>query len=545
MKHLYSIVTMAAATLTAAAVTPTDITTPVAPIKAIPQQTMSTQQAPSRLQASKLTLTPQQNLYFDGEEEGGEEEAEVWTSIGTGKITASFLECLGISPEVYDVEIEETPIEGGRKFRVLPFSTPNNIFANLGPTAADTQNYMVFYAMEDGKNYFEPFAAYGAVPFFQYVTEVGFGATAQSYATFDGESWTVPIKGILCELSAIGAEEGAFYYANASTPMTISFPGAKDYTATIATWICGEDVPNLAEGKCQAFNFKGEKDAAYVKYGYLPGHWEFNMDMAEFASLYGDEAPSGGAYRVSIAEGANPGIYTAFVATFDDKDECKDIKSSYFFILDDDQDNWKEAGTATWNESLYSGTYNNWDSQELTMPYEEHKDIEGFYRLVNPYDGYKVGDVDLHTPCDGHNHYIYIDATVPDQVKIEPSVTGGSYDGRGVVKSLGYEKEYTYGEDPEDIKAAGFYGTKEDNKITFPEKDVVFGEKNYQNGSFMATGVPFEVSLTPKTEVVKIQEILSTGTAEVFDLQGRRVNGNGKGLLIIRQGNKVSKALVK
>lgn len=508
MKQIYSIITMAAAAMTASAATPTAIPTPAKATSAVPQITAMTQAESRLLVKDQINPAAKQTVYFDGEE--GTEE--VWTSIGTGKITAVFLEPFGIEAEVYDITIEETPIEGGRKFRCLPLSTPNNIFRNLGVTAADTENYMVFYAMEDGKNYFEDFSAYGLIPYSQYVPESDWD-TDGIYATFDGETWTVPVKGVLTELSATG--NAGWRFANTSTPLTIAFPGAKDYTATITTWICGEDVPGgLTEGSCQAFTFSGAEDAAYVKYGFLPGHWEFTMNMAEFTALYGTKVDAGKTWKSSVSDGTEPGIYTAFVGTFDSEDNCKDIKSSYFFVLDDDQDNWEEAGTATWNESLYAGSYNNWDSQELTMAYEEHKDMPGYIRLVNPYAAATTSkNESLHDPCESHNHYIYIDATNPDQVKVEPSVTGGNYDGRGVVMSLSYKYENSGSYEPEEIKEAGFYGTLADNKISFPQKDVVFGEKNYNNGAFLSTSVPFEVTLTPKSDVTAEPTITLNETA--------------------------------
>lgn len=627
MKKIYTFLTLAAVALTASAATPTVATTSVKATTAVPQVKQMTP-AQSRLQIkNQLTPAPKQTIYYDGE------DAEVWTSLGTGKITAAFLEPYGTShTSTYDIEIEETPIEGGRKFRCLPFTAPENPFASIfGFDDYDTENYMIFYAMDNGKNYFEDFYGYGVLLFSQLVGESEWEEPESGYvyATFDGETWTVPCGGVLTDLTPTG--NSGWWIGNSKTPLTIALPGAKDYSTAITTWICGEDIPNGAgDGYCQAFLFQGAEDAAYVKFGYLPGYWEFDMNMAEFAGIYGTQVDAGNTWKCGVEDSTEPGIYTAYVASFDDKDECKNIKSSYFFVLGDDQDNWEEAGTATWNESLYSGSYNNWKPQELTMTYEQHKDMPGYYRLVNPYAAAMTPNgQSLHTPCESHNHYIYIDATEPDQVKIEPSVTGGSYDGRGVVMSLGHKYENSGVYDPEEIKEAGYYGTMNENKISFPLKDVVFGEKNYADGSFLSTSVPFEVTLTPKSDVTAepvitlnetavevevgqtvtlvatienelntdeavtwssadetiatvdsegvvtgvtmgtttitasyagktatcevtvtgpsnmITEIVANGSAEAFDLQGRRVAVPTKGLYIIRQGSKVTKTIVK
>ena len=495
MKKAYTLFAIASVALTASAVSSKPVAASVKPTAEKPQLVREMKQAPARVQLQNpLAYTVRDKVYSDGEEAGSEE----WTSLGTGKITNSFLEIFGIAASQFDVEIEETPIEGGRKFRCLPFSMEGNPFYELSLDYVDTQNYMVFYAMDNGKNYFEDFDAYGLVPFSQFVAESSWDG-GNMYSTFDGETWTVPAKGVLAELSKTG--NSGWYRVNSNTPLTIALPGAKDYSAAIQTWICKADIPGgVPEGKCQMFSVQGAEDAAYVKYGYLPGSWDFTMDMAEFVSLYGTRGEAGALY-CGINESELPGIYTAYVATFDEEDNCRDIKSSYFFVLDDDNDNWEEAGTATWNESLYSGSYNNWPTQALTMTYEVNKNNPGRLRLVNPYaEATTNKGVSLSAPCEGHNHYIYIDATVSDQVKIEPSVTGGEYDGRGVVMSCGYDLEYI-GYSPEEIKEAGYYGTLVDNKITFPVKDVLFGEKGYQNGSFLATQVPFEVTLTPKTDV--------------------------------------------
>ena len=506
MKHFYSLITLAAATLTASAATPTVINNhQLKAITAVPQQSAKElKPATSRLQlnhdakaAEKTVRYSDSTIYTEGEE--GEATKEAWTSLGTGKITAAFFEMFGITPSKFDVEIEETPIEGGRKFRCLPFSMEGNAFYEFGLTETDEENYMVFYAMDNGKSYFEDFTAYGIVPISQYVAESDW-EDGDVYATFDGDKWTVPAGGVLAQCSAFGYN--SWYFGNNSDPLTISLPGSKDYSATITTFICADDFTGpLQEGACQAFIFGATADAAYVKCGYLPGHWDFNMDMVEFANIYGEKLDHEGTQWIfPIAKGENePGIYTAFVASYDDEDQCQDIVSSYFFILDNDEENWEKAGTAIWNESLYSGSYNNWEPQQLTMDYEENKNMPGYIRLVNPYAEATTGDGEsIHTPCDDHNHYIYIDDTIPDQVKIEPSVTGSAYSGRGAVMTLSYEFENYYGYSPEEIKEEKLYGTlSDDNKIVIPKEDVVFGEKAYQNGSFLRTNSPMEIALTP------------------------------------------------
>lgn len=526
MKKVYSLITLLAATLTATAAgpaasfTPTlekltevaksssgnmklvESTPPVAQLfdtKGNKAKAIQTRNLGTAKDFPQRKYTPaKQGLYFDTDATG---EEEVWTSIGTGSFKNSLCEGVGLQAVTYDVEIEETPIEGGKKYRFLPFASAQNPLYFFFK-APDTQNYMVFYVMDDGKNYFEDFKAYGLVEFTHMVEETGWEGF-DDYATFVEGVFSIEEMCIAGDFDEILTSPNNYYvYANEESPMIISLPGAKDYSLELLTFNCPEDHPIDISGYEQVYYVSSGADVAYVKSGFVPGYWTFDAEnYGEFVSEYGAKYQGGKLSAITVS--GDPGIYTAYAGAYNEKDELLSVDSGYFFIQDDDSDNWQEAGTAKWTESLLSTLFRDIPVEELTMTYEEHKEMPGYYRLVNPYATHSMAEV-LCTPHASHNHYIYIDATDPERVKIEAGPIGvaTSY-GSSVVMSKGYYYEIC-GEDPDEIKEYGYYGTMADNKISFPNSEVMHGMKYYLHGSFLDSD-EMEVTLFPTVEATGIK----------------------------------------
>ena len=112
---------------------------------------------------------------------------------------------------------------------------------------------------------------------------------------------------------------------------------------------------------------------------------------------------------------------------------------------------------------------------------QERADSPGYFRLINTYHELypynDPGDWD-----DENDYYIYIDATDPDAVYIPHYCHSGvdwTY-GEFLFSSLaGY---YIKKEDFD--KAADYYGTYKNGKITFPVNSLLFAMANYDDGGF-------------------------------------------------------------
>lgn len=431
-------------------------------------------------------------------------EDEVWTSIGFGKIHNTMYEYLVGTQNTtsYELEIEETEIEGGKKYRCQPLASESNPLYGYYKT---DDVYMYFYVMDNGNHYMEKFSAFNDfVITSQDVKENGTGgSTYNAYATFEDGEFIIPVRGIRLEGSPF-RNPGVWFQGNYTTPVTITFPDAKDFSVELHTYVCADEVPGGTDGNDQMFICKGNDGASYIKFGYITGYREFTLNDETYIAEHGKQGDTDAPIRCGA--NAKPGIYTAYVASFNAKDQIKQIASSYFLITKEDDENWEYAGKAKWNEAFFTGYHNTWSApnEEMTAKYEENTAIPGYYRIVNPYENHSMAD-NIYSPCASHNHYIYIDATDPEKVKIEPSALGvDAGEGKGIVMSRGYFLETHSTVSHEEIKDAGYYGTMTENKISFPAQDIMFHEKNSSTGLMTTSSAPLELTLHPRVPATGI-----------------------------------------
>ena len=66
------------------------------------------------------------------------------------------------------------------------------------------------------------------------------------------------------------------------------------------------------------------------------------------------------------------------------------------------------------------------DAEDLTVFVQEHKTKPGYFRIGEAYATHSMFGGNAVDHKEGHAHYMYIDATNPDQVYLEPSALGVS-----------------------------------------------------------------------------------------------------------------------
>lgn len=158
----------------------------------------------------------------------------------------------------------------------------------------------------------------------------------------------------------------------------------------------------------------------------------------------------------------------------------------------------KVEGWVMYTEDCFTTFYG---VQNLSWPtrIQERDDNPGYYRLINTYNDYPYND-----PGDWDedvNHYIYIDATNPNQVYIPEACNTGTHWSYGYCRiwsmvGLGMARgNSSYIE--------GNYGKVEHGKITFPKDALLFSMDDYNNGGWYGSNSKglFTVVLNPDEDI--------------------------------------------
>ena len=145
-------------------------------------------------------------------------------------------------------------------------------------------------------------------------------------------------------------------------------------------------------------------------------------------------------------------------------------------------DTWTNLGKALYRDGFIAGYYSSVQPLEYEVDILENDQNPGYFRLVNPYGaayGYnEPGDYD-----EDQDYYLDIHAEDPDAVWIPVHKSNMHWsDGYFYMGSLaGYY--ISQGSTLDEQKEAGNTGTFKDGIITFPEKKLLCGEENYNNGA--------------------------------------------------------------
>lgn len=457
-----------------------------------------------------------------------------WKSIGEGTYLEDLLTIFSDVPanQMWKVDVETSASNPGW-YRFLPYAS--------GPVAEllgqpDTSNYLYLNASDPNKVYGLDFEAYGSFAISNYVPETewditadeaGYGTLADNCITFPTQSWVIYSSG--------------WKMTTRNTGMKLFLPGAEviDYSLKVSSheWCSANNEIS--------FTVTAGSSVAALKAVVIPGDFSMSDNNANIVATQGQEIPAG---NITV-DATEHGIHSLMVVALDADGNIQSKEAAYFFGTFENDDDWKSLGTGQFTEGIYAANYNDIDNETMDVEVQESKTTPGRYRLVNPYASHSsLGKQALATTEHGHNHYIYVDATVADRVFIEASPLGldGPY-GLAAVNSYGAKYAGTTAE--ADAKAAGFYGTYDaaTRTISYPDDMILLGEKGYNNGSFLAGNTGTQLVLP---ESAGVDDIISDSNAdapvEYFNLQGVRVTNPAAGQLIIkRQGSEVTKMIVR
>ena len=165
------------------------------------------------------------------------------------------------------------------------------------------------------------------------------------------------------------------------------------------------------------------------------------------------------------------------------------------------QKEWQPVGKALYTEDLVTALFN-YSSVTYEVEVEQNIENPSIIRLVDPYGAAyphnDPGDYDTST-----NHYMVFNCEDPEGIYMDGYHASGMDWGYGefTFGSLAYYY-MTIGNSFEDVKAAGYCGTMDENLcITFPAKTMIISMADYNNGNlyFSNTNGLFKIDLSTTT----------------------------------------------
>ncbi|MDE6309673.1 MAG: hypothetical protein K2L81_05715, partial [Muribaculaceae bacterium] len=283
-----------------------------------------------------------------------------------------------------------------------------------------------------------------------------------------------------------------------------------DYTLEFEVPFCSPEATNTVKiTKSDAI--------ATVKAVFMEGEYIMNDNNATIVKNIGDDVTQfAGKVVRSGLEGPNT-MWSILYVGLDAEGNIKAQGVKYTYIVEDDAANWKAIGDAVYTEGLISEFFTDIDSEQLACTIEENVNTPGYYRLVNPYASTQFA------AKDGHNHYLYINATNPEKVVVEPSALGvyiNSNFGYVAAQSWGYY----LGEDDARADTYKVWGTIGNGEIAVPAFRLQLS--NYGDGSSVnitslpatdETKSPFKVVITPAAPTHNIEGVDENGAVEMKD----------------------------
>ena len=463
-------------------------------------------------------------------------EAEDWTSAGTGVWVEGIMTIFGEVPSdmMWNVDIEASESNPGW-YRLIPYGEESPLAELMG--GADN-TYAYVNATDPEKVYIEDFMPWGAFLISQYVEENEYEG-ADYYGTLSNGAITFPDEAFV-----LYTYTGDYAFTGTGTKLYLPGAEVKDerLAMTVDTWCTHDDAIDI--------NLSVGADVAAVKLMPTDGYFEVkgNANVQAVISEYGQEVPVP-ATTVPLTEIDINSIYSVLAVALDAEGNVVNSAQCYFFRNEDENDQWEDLGTGTYDEAIYTASYDDIEPETLTVMVQKHVSDAGRYRLVNPYATHSLisdGGLLEHT----HNHYIYLNTTAAGRMYVEHSTTGVNIGyGEGAI----YSPAANYADTEQENLAAeqlGCYATVNDNVITLADGMLGLGELDYQNGAFLQSCTGFKIEL-PRGDENSVANVAADAKAldapvEYYNLQGVRVARAEAGTLIIkRQGEKVSKSIMR
>lgn len=360
------------------------------------------------------------------------------------------------------------------------------------------------------------------------------------------------------------------YYTNLNGKFALMLPGAE---APIDYEIRADFTENICHNGEGIYHFtvKGDERIPEIRYGLSTGIMSKDVDKMLPSSK---SCKIGEEIEVSVKGVDGSHIYVLFASMNEDGDwEERD----YVMVFTaNDTDTWEDLGYAPMTEGLLSSYFEkkteygvNVETYKVLV--QEHKTTPGYYRIVNPYEKWSL--MDSWSTDHNHPHYLYINATHPENVYFEQSALGVHHAdfGEFSIKSnfaeyvdyFGYETaarnyssdgrmvngEITFGADSnillhysKDPRNTWWYTNIHSNPdfdIDRYKEDPTYNVPRFIPGDFLLDLDSLEAA---------VEDIISDNSeaeAVYYNLQGIRVENPENGIFIRCQGSKAKKVAIK
>lgn len=453
-----------------------------------------------------------------------------WNNLGEGTWFEGLLTRYSDIPSglSWKLTIEESQTKPGY-YRMQPYGKSGNFVTDLMGETDPTYVYVDATnpnkVIVDGDMLF-----YGMIIFSQLNAENDwsgynqYGKLSNEVITFEPQSFAYTTNG------------SDWYLGNTDGEFKIALPGAdvKDYSLSLFSNFCADEnkvVVQVAHGT----------DVASLKYVLLDGYYTAS------ASNNAVVASNGTALNLNNtnlnASGLPTGLYSLLVVAMDADNNVQAGANVAFFSLDNDDNNWEEYGTASFEEGVLSSIFSDIDAETLSsLKVQQHATTDGYFRIAEPYKNHSVFGTSNETHS--HGHFMYINATDPNKVYLEASTLGFNFSSFGQGLLWSWAGRYIAAGQTPDAEDLGTYSN---NVITMPDASLMFAFNNYNKGTLMTCGENFKITLTPTpTGVTNVATDNANAPVEYFNLQGVRVANPEAGQLVIRrQGTTVEKVVLR
>jgi hypothetical protein len=480
----------------------------------------------------------------------------------------------GIEGKTYEVTVEKHATTDGLYRLVNPYKQLATDY-NLSYDST-TDHYIVLHGESgDGHFYIEDFEtgvtisddyaniaittqvgsmvdSYGYSTLYSYYP-TGFGDVSNGIYTY-GTYMTAGAKSYYNFLMKTGGTSGTTIAgANLNGNFKVALPGSSDYTYEVTAPLCagetvtlsatlGSDLAGIAAKAYAPITTNDEYKAAYTDL--------FSASDATYVK-------GNGALEVKVPltqDGTNSVVYCVV-------DSEGNVKGVYFLDVTkviDNADQWTSIGNGQYTDVIGAVAGLVSEAQTYDVEVQQNIGTPTIYRLVNAYQSENApANYTKYNEADhsDHNHYIVLDVTDPEAVDIELTALGVNWGG-GEFEFCG--KAYFYMNmsssaiTADAAKEAGYFGT-----YTADTRTINFGPGNlfyhvdgtgsywYAPSTTTYTETNFKVVLPDPAGVEAIAIDNSNAPVEYFNLQGVRVENPSAGLFIRRQGNVVTKTVVK
>lgn len=488
------------------------------------------------------------------------EHPDNWRPLGKGSYTEDMITGIVYVPNhTWEVDIEENAVQPGVYRIVNPYG-PGCPYVTDG---VGVPFNIIINAQDPDGVYLEEVVTgldvgYGAVTFSSWCyyhmqngdaledLKANYGGTLRNGVII------FPKKYLMIQMA--GYVDNARFYANCNRMGIVHLPGSKslDFTATgtqcmdnggdiAIDWQSSGDFDEIRYLFKKAYdgtNYYGENEKSFVQ------ATETGQPLT---------APSG-TMHFNVSESGRGKYLCVFAATSGGKIMAR--KCLEFFYDPEVPGEWIDCdGPAKYVDDLIPSVFSI-PTRTITCPVQRHATKTGFFRLVNPYKDFVIGDRTF-SHDDSHNHYIYLHTEDLRQIYIEESRLGLDI-GWGECKVTSTPALYSMWGNPWDAIVAintmmpifGEYDIIK-KKVSFIKEHLRVSMAGIEGGDFQSANLHTRSSITLPEPAGADDAIADGGDSQddapqYFTLTGQRIARPSPGQLVLeRRGHRVTKTVIK